>query len=501
MCKAGLTTTSLTMVFLCCAFPAAAHWDATYGDPNYMPPAMWTIQQVFIPGYTVCLEHSSLADDWKAKETGPVTDIHFWVAFWEDDIPQAWWSDPNKILQNTTWDIAIYNSVNNMCNTAPWNAGWSYQPGMADMTIRRVNVQGTYVRDWHCPDTPYSQQDDHAAFYQINITNIKMPMIQTKDQCYWLVMSAQCVDPNRPIGEERPVIGWCAANPVSNIGAPAKYRNQYGNWMPIQVGSTICVGCGLGGEDIILGGSSVDLAFVITGGTLDYGDAPDSYKTTNAVNGARHHIDTANPQSNLCLGSSPINLDAENNGLPSPNADGDDLNMMDDEDGVQFISRLEPGKSATIQVNAFDMTVGNRGRLNAWMDFNGDGDWNDDGEQIISCQQLALGMNTLTFNVPSTAVAGTSYARFRYSSTCNLLYYGQAYDGEVEDYKIAIVSLTEGDLNADGAVDIQDLQTLALYWLSPGCLPNRLICGYADIDGSGAVTISDFSRMSNHWQE
>jgi hypothetical protein len=416
---------------------AQSHWDPTYGDPYWMPSAAWNIQEVFLPGYTVCLEHSPLADDWKAKETGPVTDIHFWVAFWEDDIPQAWWADPNLILQNTTWDIAIYNSVNNMCNTAPWTAGWTYLPGMADMTIRRFPLQGTWVRDWHCPDTPYSQEDDHAAIFEINITNIKMPMIQTINQCYWLVMSAQCVDPNRPIGAERPVIGWCAANPVSNILEPAKYRDQYGNWMPIQIGSTICHGCGPQGEDIIIGGSTCDLAFVITGGTLDYSDAPDTYKTTNMNNGARHHIDTVNPQSNICLGSGPLNLDAENNGFPSVNADGDDLNMMDDEDGVVFMtSPLIAGQLASIRINVFDL--GQQGRLNAWIDFNADGDFNDSGEQIAQCRQMVNGVNMLNVLIPANAAIGATYARFRYSTVCDLPYYGQAPNGEVEDYIITI---------------------------------------------------------------
>jgi len=42
--------------------------------------------------------------------------------------------------------------------------------------------------------------------------------------------------------------------------------------------------------------------------------------------------------------------------------------------------------------------------------------------------------------VPGTATAGSTYARFRFSSAGGLSYTGMAIDGEVEDYKIGIES-------------------------------------------------------------
>lgn len=483
------------VVLLVCVSWAGAHWDATFGEPNYMPPAMWNVQQVFIPGFSVCLEHAALADDWLAKENGPVTDIHFWVGFWEDDIPWTWVTDPNLILENTTWNIAIYSSILSSCGqlmAGPWLPAWSYTPGMADISIRHIPLQGQWVRDWHCPDTPYSQQDDHAGIYQINITNIKMPMIQTQNECYWLVMSAECVDPCRPIGEERPVIGWCTSNEVPPyMGSVAKYRDaQSGNWLPIMIGS---------GVNPPFAGSMCDMSFVITGGTLDYGDAPDNYKTLNVSNGARHHIDTTNPNSNICLGNSPMNLDAENDGIPSVNADGDDLSMMDDEDGVTFLAPLTRGGTAQARIMVFDGSMpGYRGKLNAWMDFNRDGDFDDAGEQVITCRDMVMGMNLVTIPIPAGASLGDTYARFRYSRVCHLPSYGQAPDGEVEDYKVTIVS-KEGDLNVDGNVDVLDLQIFVAHWLQGGCLPDPSVCGGADINGDGWVTLLDFSRMANNW--
>jgi hypothetical protein len=45
----------------------------------------------------------------------------------------------------------------------------------------------------------------------------------------------------------------------------------------------------------------------------------------------------------------------------------------------------------------------------------------------------------LVFLVPLTAQAGTTYARFRFSSAGGLSFDGEALDGEVEDYQVTIV--------------------------------------------------------------
>jgi len=58
---------------------------------------------------------------------------------------------------------------------------------------------------------------------------------------------------------------------------------------------------------------------------IDYGDAPDSFGTLLASNGARHTI--AGPR----LGSV---IDVETNGNPTFGATGDDFTALDDEEGV-----------------------------------------------------------------------------------------------------------------------------------------------------------------------
>ena len=161
---------------------------------------------------------------------------------------------------------------------------------------------------------------------------------------------------------------------------------------------------------------------------LDFGDAPDpSYPTLLSNNGARHTL------SALYLGS---NVDNEADGQATAQSDGDDLNgdTPDDEDGVLFTTDLLVGNDAGV-----DITVtGANGKLNAWIDFNGNGDWGDTGEQIFADEPLAAGTNSLSFAVPAGATEGTTYARFRLSTQSGLSFDGTASDGEVEDYMIEI---------------------------------------------------------------
>ena len=51
---------------------------------------------------------------------------------------------------------------------------------------------------------------------------------------------------------------------------------------------------------------------------------------------------------------------------------------------------------------------------------------------------VVTGNNTITFDVPSWAADGTTYARFRLSTAGNLGVGGPAADGEVEDYAVTI---------------------------------------------------------------
>ena len=152
------------------------------------------------------------------------------------------------------------------------------------------------------------------------------------------------------------------------------------------------------------------------------------YPTLFINDGARHTYDPS-----IYLGAG---FDFEGNGRVSSSANGDDLDRADDEDGVE-LSILMPGGTATATV-----TVSAEGYLNAWIDFNHDGDWKDPGEQVFAGQSVMAGSHTLDFVVPDWATITTkgdpTFARFRFSRQEDLGFAGLAGDGEVEDYAVEI---------------------------------------------------------------
>ena len=160
----------------------------------------------------------------------------------------------------------------------------------------------------------------------------------------------------------------------------------------------------------------------------DFGDAPrasTNYPTTSAKDGPIHIIG-----SGLFLGAS---VDSENDGQPHANALGDD-NAGDDEDGVTFGS-LTAGSTANVTIVA---AVPSSAVLNAWIDFNADGDWSDVGEQVFIDEPLANGSNPRSFSIPASAANGDTFARFRVTRSAGYSFTGLAPDGEVEDYEINI---------------------------------------------------------------
>gem|GEM_PF-6232011 len=168
---------------------------------------------------------------------------------------------------------------------------------------------------------------------------------------------------------------------------------------------------------------------------FDFGDAPDVYGTLRSSLGPVHRID-----SNVRLG---VSVDSESDGQPSVTANLDDSNgLLDDEDGVRFLSPLVPGASTDIEVDA---SVD--GYLTAWIDWRRDGSF-DVVDQIFAAQVKA-GTNTLTINVPPQASPAETYARFRFTSADTVLgpkrdpevqSVAQLPDGEVEDYQVDIVA-------------------------------------------------------------
>lgn len=225
-----------------------------------------------------------------------------------------------------------------------------------------------------------------------------------------------------------------------------------------------------------------------TVGQVDFGDAPDpAYPTLSINNGAQHM------NGPLFLGRY---VDIENDGQPSSNSAGDDFNgQIDDEDGITFLTWLIPNQTATIQVMASAP-----GLLQGWIDFQGNGNWSDPGDQIFMDQMLTLGINTLTFNVPSNAANGIyTYGRFRFSTLPGLPFNGIAPDGEVEDYYIVIGVPPVTDVVVDPDAGLSYAQNEISMTLEP--ISGNLVVAYNDnpYPGGPGIGVSYSSDGGLNW--
>ncbi|MCA9513770.1 MAG: hypothetical protein KC635_02400, partial [Myxococcales bacterium] len=160
--------------------------------------------------------------------------------------------------------------------------------------------------------------------------------------------------------------------------------------------------------------------------TYDWGDAPGSFPTTNAQNGARHPIGA------LFLGAA---VDAESDGQPNADATGDGA----DDDGIAFTSPITPGEAATIEA-----TATGDGFLSCWLDLDHNGAW-EAADRVLNDVAVTVGVNELVFPVPADALGGPTFARCRLDAVGGVLTTGEGSEGEVEDYRVVIDSYDYGD--------------------------------------------------------
>jgi uncharacterized repeat protein (TIGR01451 family) len=228
---------------------------------------------------------------------------------------------------------------------------------------------------------------------------------------------------------------------------------------------------------------SVDFGFAPPAVNADLGDLPDTgggsgggNYTTNLSDNGPSHLE----RSGLTLGTV---WDSELDGAPSALANGDDLALSDDEDGVETLSQLTVirGQPASVQVRVVN-TTGVDARLCSFVDWNGDGDFNDtvngnaEARPAVTVTSptaaggdlIAVSFGTAPF-VDTTVTPNNSrqinnlYWRFRFGTTavtCNgAAASGPQTDGEVEDYVGTLIAVDRGDL-PDGLVGLPAYPTL-----------------------------------------
>ncbi len=191
----------------------------------------------------------------------------------------------------------------------------------------------------------------------------------------------------------------------------------------------------------VQGGNDLALDDIGFAQVCELGDAPDSYATLNASNGAGHLF----PGPGLSLGGGLP--DGEMDGQPGPNADGDDLAGSDDENA------FPAGAPALVIGAPYSLTVpvettAGAATACAWADLDQNGSFSAAEGQ---CQPLAAGATTAGFSWPAGAtaslVSGQTYLRLRIEragtfptdmSTADFA--GVRGPGEVEDYVVPVLT-------------------------------------------------------------
>ena len=176
----------------------------------------------------------------------------------------------------------------------------------------------------------------------------------------------------------------------------------------------------------------------------DYGDLPDIADGTTGVNDYETNEMNGGPNhkiiDGLFLGTI---VDGELDGVPDPLAVGDDTaGGSDDEDGIAIFSsaNISPGASIRFPLDVVNTTL-DTAYLVAWIDWNGDGDFDEGNEIVANLKDNKDGVfpSFIEVTVPNDAVQGSLLGfRIRLSNDDNMTPYGRAGSGEVEDYLLGI---------------------------------------------------------------
>lgn len=255
--------------------------------------------------------------------------------------------------------------------------------------------------------------------------------------------TGSCAGPELSVGS---TAGVCQCN--SNYTVRANHPSQWGG-----IGSTTCSAPT----------QTMSVGFSITEPLLDYSDAP---TTSTSYLDAVHEV-----ISGVQLGAA---IDTDSGPLGNSDATGDGT----DDDGITIPSLSQ---SATASFTA--AVSGASGYLQGWIDWNGDGDFADSGEQIATdlrddgaADDVAYGDGVIQFNVavPASTTTNQTFARFRWSNSSSLNSADPANSGEVEDYAVTIVG---NPLSVTSTADTDTVGTL------------RYAIGYANANaGDDAIT-------------
>ena len=247
------------------------------------------------------------------------------------------------------------------------------------------------------------------------------------------------VDQNNIVGSydtntgELSLVGTASVADYREALRSVQYRNAGPN--PDTAQRTLTITVSDGDED----SSSVARDLVLAS-TIDFGDArdfdagtaPGEYRTRVDDDGPSHIVDA-----DLSIGSL---VDGEFAARASSDMLGDDTDNVDDEDGLDGVL-IRVGETPALDIPVTNST-GAEATLLGWIDYNGDGLFDDESEAasvVVSDGTVASPVTLVFPQVPVTAVT-ESVIRLRLTTDGSVnSATGPATDGEVEDHEVLIV--------------------------------------------------------------
>ncbi|GAA1724068.1 hypothetical protein GCM10009809_19820 [Isoptericola hypogeus] len=177
---------------------------------------------------------------------------------------------------------------------------------------------------------------------------------------------------------------------------------------------------------------------------VDFGDAPASYGTSLADDGARHSLvdyDPATHTAPLMLGDANT-VDDEIDGVASATADSDDAAGVDDEGAVIAPVTVTAGQETSVPVTVTNDSA-EPATLAAWLDADHSGTY-DAGELVTTSVPASSGTDTYSVMLPA-ATTGETFLRLRLfaGDVADPSPTGAAAGGEVEDHPV-VAQVTAG---------------------------------------------------------
>jgi hypothetical protein len=170
--------------------------------PQLPDPGGWDVR--ISNGWTI-------ADDWLCTETGPVSDVHFWVS-WADDVV----GNINRI------HLSVHSNIPKGPDdwSIPGDELWARD---FDPALFVVRPYGDGPQGWFEPPETFNEQD-HDLFFQVNVTDIVDPFIQQEGEMYWLDITAET---------EGGVLGWKTSG-SEHFMDDATYLEPTGRWLELR---------------------------------------------------------------------------------------------------------------------------------------------------------------------------------------------------------------------------------------------------------------------------